>query len=114
MGAYIKVVIENGAVTDILSDRPVDIEILNIDTEAEDFAELDRKRKEAYADPSLQPAAGWKRPACRAEMMKLTDVLTAIDNERLKTGKRDLTSEYALCRARDRIKRLPRFKTPGD
>ena len=50
----IKVIFEDGITAGCLSDGPADIEIVNIDTDADDYEGLDAYRESLYADESLK------------------------------------------------------------
>ncbi len=50
----IKVIIHDGIVVDVLTTAPVDVEVLDIDRDYEDFDALTRYEEELRQDPELR------------------------------------------------------------
>lgn len=54
MAAKVKVVIWEGIVTDVLADGDVDVEIIDVDPDYEDYKELKIYEEEIHSDPTLK------------------------------------------------------------
>lgn len=50
----VKVIISNGVTTDVLADGPVEVEVVDIDTDYEDYDQLQTYKEELYRDESLK------------------------------------------------------------
>lgn len=52
----VKVIIHDGVVMEVLADGPVDVEIVDVDVDYEDYNELSDYEQELYKDKSLKPS----------------------------------------------------------